>query len=223
MGEREGSCALVVQISQRPVAGQAQPKADGRVDRGGRRRLVQPVLAGDVGGAAVSAVGGRADRAGESAGSARRIDDHIGCERMTVHPHARCASTSLQKVVDVAGGERYPRLGLRRIAQDAIERHPPTQQCRGSPVGRSRQSGAGRRQIIQHVGHFGLQRLDNRSAEGVGVMKLHHALALPRSLRRRSGITVDDDDGTAATGQCNGGEQTSRPGADDHSPHEFSN
>jgi hypothetical protein len=54
------------------------------------------------------------------------------------------------------------------------------------------------------------------------VVELHDALALPCAGLRWSWITVDERHVAAASGQCDGGEQPGRSGADDDRSHHFS-
>ena len=219
MGERDRHCPVVVQVRERPIAGKAQRKADGRVDRRRRGGLAQLVLPGDVGGAAVAALGGRANRAGEPAGPAGRVDDKTGGERAAVNLDTGGEPPLAQQLVDMTGDQRDPGLGFRRVAEHSVKRRPPAQQRRGSPIRCDGHVRPGGRQIVEHIRHFGPQRLHDRSPKGMGVVELHNALALPDAMRRRPGVAVDDYDVTAAPGQCNGDEQTGRPGADDDGSH----
>jgi hypothetical protein len=50
-------------------------------------------------------------------------------------------------------------------------------------------------------------------------VELHDALALPRARRGRSRVAVDENHVVAAAGQCDGGEETRRSGANDDRSH----
>ena len=110
-------------------------------------------------------------------------------------------------------------LRLRGVAQDPVEGRAPAEQHRRSPIGRVDDFSPSRRQIGNHIRHFGPQRVDHWSPKGVGVMELHHAFALPYPVRWRSGVAVDDDDVTAPPRQRDRDEETGWPSPDNDGSH----
>jgi hypothetical protein len=71
--------------------------------------------------------------------------------------------------------------------------------------------------LVHDVRQLGAKDVDDRSPEGMGVMELHDALALPRPWSRRTRIAVDHHDVVATPCKGDGGEQAS--GARPHDDH----
>jgi hypothetical protein len=125
----------------------------------------------------------------------------------------------LDDSVDVAGAHFDPGLFQCAAAQYRVERRASAQQCGGAPVGGVGDNRAGIRQIVQHVRHFAAQSVDDRATEGVRVMELHDSSAAPRALCGWTGVTVDEDHVMTASGERDGGDESSRSGADDDRSH----
>jgi len=55
--------------------------------------------------------------------------------------------------------------------------------------------------MMEHVGHFVAQCVDDRPPKGMGVMELHDPFALPPAVRWWSRIAVHHGDAVTTTGQ----------------------
>ena len=124
--------------------------------------------------------------------------------------------------VDMTTQQRDTLLRRRAVPQRALEGRPPAQHRRRSILRGGRDCGADGDEVIEHVGQLRPQRFDHLTAECVGVMELHDALALPEGIwtgRRRAGVAVDHDHLTAATSERDRDEQAGRTRADDDYSH----
>lgn len=128
--------------------------------------------------------------------------------------------------VDVTTPQRYAPLRRGAVPQHPLERRASAQERRRSvSVGR-RDHCAGGDQAIEHVGHLCPKNFDHLAAEGVGVVELHDALAVPRGIRLRArwtGVAVDNDHFMTASRQRDGGEQSGGTRPDYNSSHMRSN
>ena len=214
--------AAVVEERDGEVTRKSERQADRRVHRPGRCATAHPILTRYVNGSAVTAFGRWTDVAGEPAGPAGRVDDHVACQGAAVDRDAGGAAVLPQQRVDVTRDERDAVLCLSRAAEHPLDDHSPAQQGNGPVVGRCRDRRSCCGQFVQHVWHFVLQHLDDLPAEGVGLVELHDSAAPPRGIDargRRSRIAVDHEHVVPAPGQRDRGEQTGRARPDDDGSH----
>jgi hypothetical protein len=108
---------------------------------------------------------------------------------------------------------------LRAAAQYRVERRATAQQRGRTPVGSLRDHRACLDQMVDYVGHFIAQRIHDGTPQGVRMVKLHDAPAVPSAVPRRTRIPVDEYHVPAAAGQRDGGEQAARAAAHDDRSH----
>ena len=169
----------------RQVAGVVLDHPERHVDRPGGGAGPHLVLPGDVGDPAVTALGRCPQRAGQPPGAAARVDDQAGVDQAAACPDPGDASPPRAHLIDMAGAQLDPGLGLGGGSQHPLEGNAPAVQP-GRHAGLAGQHGRrrpGRQQAGPDLGHLSQQRLGDLLPEKVRMVELHHALAVP-PLRR---------------------------------------
>ena len=227
-GDDGGEDPVVVREHHGLVAGVDVDLAEGEVHRPRLGPGAKAVLAGDVGDTAVPTACRSAEIVAETAGATGRGDDQIGVQPPALGADPGGPAAGGAHLVDVAGVQDQARLALGGRPQDPLEgraaaahRHQLLGSVRAFRTGRSGDRlGAGGEQVVPDLGDLRLQRLDHLRAEGVRVVELHHPAPLPRPVRARAGVPIDDGDRVTPPGQRHGGEQPRRPGPHDNDTHD---
>src|SRR5690242_10302094 len=117
--------------------------------------------------------------------------------------------------------QRDTLLCQRAAPQRAFERRAPAQHRDGPAFRGSGDRRTGGHEVVDDVRHLRVQGVDDLTAEGMGVMKLHHALALPRGLktRWRTRVSVDQDHLAATASEGDREEQPRWTRSDDNTSH----
>jgi hypothetical protein len=141
------------------------------------------------------------------------VENEIGVQPVPVNTQPDRTAGFRQHAVSVPDVELDPGFRCGGGPEDPLENHATTVEARRlGLVGKCHRFGAGRDELLPHVGDLGQQGLNHLLPETVRVMELHDAFSVP-TVPVRPGIAIHEGHRMATARQGHAEIESGRPGA----------